>query len=84
MQAGIPVVKRDEMLGELMRYKSGICVAGTHGKTRLRPWVATMLIEAGESPTVMIGGISDYLKGVPLLARESTWLLRLTSLIVHF
>ncbi|KAA6233283.1 UDP-N-acetylmuramate--L-alanine ligase [Chlorobium phaeovibrioides] len=63
MQAGIPVVKRDEMLGELMRYKSGICVAGTHGKTTTTAMVATMLIEAGESPTVMIGGISDYLKG---------------------
>lgn len=62
-KAGIPVVKRDEMLGELMRYKSGICVAGTHGKTTTTAMVATMLIESGESPTVMIGGISDYLKG---------------------
>ena len=63
MQRGIPVIKRDEMLGELMRYKSGICVAGTHGKTTTTAMIATMLIEAGESPTVMIGGISDYLKG---------------------
>lgn len=63
VQRGIPVIKRDEMLGELMRYKSGICVAGTHGKTTTTAMIATMLIEAGESPTVMIGGISDYLKG---------------------
>ena len=63
MQKGTPVIKRDEMLGELMRYKSGICVAGTHGKTTTTAMIATMLIEAGESPTVMIGGISDYLKG---------------------
>lgn len=63
VQKGIPVIKRDEMLGELMRYKSGICVAGTHGKTTTTAMIATMLIEAGESPTVMIGGISDYLKG---------------------
>ncbi len=62
-KAGIPVIKRDEMLGELMRYKSGICVAGTHGKTTTTAMIATMLIESGESPTVMIGGISDYLKG---------------------
>ncbi len=62
-QQGIPVIKRDEMLGELMRYKSGICVAGTHGKTTTTAMIATMLIEAGESPTVMIGGISDYLNG---------------------
>ncbi|MCW8797363.1 MAG: UDP-N-acetylmuramate--L-alanine ligase, partial [Prosthecochloris sp.] len=60
---GIPVIKRDEMLGELMRFRSGVCVAGTHGKTTTTAMIATMLIEAGESPTVMIGGISDYLKG---------------------
>ena len=62
-QKGIPVIKRDEMLGEMMRLKSGICVAGTHGKTTTTAMIATVLIEAGESPTVMIGGISDYLKG---------------------
>ena len=62
-KAGIPVIKRDEMLGELMRYKYGICIAGTHGKTTTTAMIATMLIESGESPTVMIGGISDYLKG---------------------
>jgi len=60
---GIPVIKRDEMLGELMRYKYGICVSGTHGKTTTTAMVATMLLEAGQSPTVMIGGVSDYLKG---------------------
>jgi UDP-N-acetylmuramate--alanine ligase len=62
-KAGIPVIKRDEMLGELMRYKYGICISGTHGKTTTTAMVATMLIESGELPTVMIGGISDYLKG---------------------
>ncbi|RXK87769.1 UDP-N-acetylmuramate--L-alanine ligase [Chlorobaculum sp. 24CR] len=60
---GIPVIKRDEMLGELMRHKSGICVSGTHGKTTTTAMAATILIEAGQSPTVMIGGVSDYLKG---------------------
>ncbi len=60
---GIPVIKRDEMLGEMMRYKYGICVSGTHGKTTTTAMIATMLIDAGEHPTVMIGGISDYLKG---------------------
>ncbi len=62
-ERGIPVIKRDEMLGEMMRYESGICVAGTHGKTTTTAMIATILIEAGESPTVMIGGVSDYLKG---------------------
>jgi len=60
---GIPVIKRDEMLGELMRYKVGICVSGTHGKTTTTAMIATMLLESGQSPTVMIGGVSDYLKG---------------------
>ncbi|AOS84885.1 UDP-N-acetylmuramate--L-alanine ligase [Chlorobaculum limnaeum] len=60
---GIPVIKRDEMLGELMRHKAGICVSGTHGKTTTTAMIATMLLDAGESPTVMIGGVSDYLKG---------------------
>ncbi|NTU92417.1 MAG: UDP-N-acetylmuramate--L-alanine ligase [Chlorobiaceae bacterium] len=60
---GIPVIKRDEMLGEMMRYKYGICVSGTHGKTTTTAMIATMLIDAGESPTVMIGGVSDFLKG---------------------
>jgi UDP-N-acetylmuramate--alanine ligase len=63
VKAGIPVIKRDEMLGELMRYKYGICISGTHGKTTTTAMIATMLMESGESPTVMIGGISDYLKG---------------------
>lgn len=62
-EQGTPVIKRDEMLGELMRFKNGVCVAGTHGKTTTTAMIATMLIESGESPTVMIGGISDYLKG---------------------
>lgn len=62
-KAGIPVIKRDEMLGELMRYKYGICISGTHGKTTTTAMIATMLMESGESPTVMIGGVSDYLGG---------------------
>lgn len=66
-QKGVPVIKRDEMLGELMRYKNGICIGGTHGKTTTTAMIATMLIESGESPTVMIGGVSDYLKGSTLV-----------------
>jgi UDP-N-acetylmuramate--alanine ligase len=63
LKLGIPTIKRDEMLGELMRYKSGLCISGTHGKTTTTAMIATMLIDAGESPTVMIGGVSDFLKG---------------------
>lgn len=52
----IPVIPRAEMLAELMRMKSGIAVAGTHGKTTTTSLVATILARAGLDPTVVIGG----------------------------
>lgn len=52
----IPVVPRAEMLAELMRLKTGIAVAGTHGKTTTTSIVATILSKAGIDPTVVIGG----------------------------
>jgi UDP-N-acetylmuramate--alanine ligase len=51
-----PVVKRAEMLGELMRFRYSIAVAGTHGKTTTTSLVASVLAEGGEDPTVVIGG----------------------------
>ncbi|MBF0168727.1 MAG: UDP-N-acetylmuramate--L-alanine ligase [Alphaproteobacteria bacterium] len=53
----IPVVRRAEMLGELMRLKWAIAVAGTHGKTTTTSMVAAMLEAAGLDPTVINGGI---------------------------
>ena len=53
---GIPVVRRAEILGELMRLRYGIAVAGTHGKTTTTSLVGTMLTEAGLDPTVIVGG----------------------------
>jgi UDP-N-acetylmuramate--alanine ligase len=53
---GITVVRRAEMLGELMRLKYGIGVAGTHGKTTTTSLVGTLLTEAGLDPTVIVGG----------------------------
>ncbi len=47
---GIPVVRRAEILGELMRLRYGIAVAGTHGKTTTTSLVGTMLTEAGLDP----------------------------------
>ena len=53
----IPVVRRSEMLAELMRLKAAIAIGGTHGKTTTTSLVATMLDAAGLDPTVINGGI---------------------------
>jgi UDP-N-acetylmuramate--alanine ligase len=53
----IPVVRRAEMLAELMRLKSTVAVAGTHGKTTTTSMVATLLDAGGIDPTVINGGI---------------------------
>lgn len=52
----IPVVPRAEMLAELMRFKRGIAVAGTHGKTTTTSLTASVLAEGGIDPTFVIGG----------------------------
>ena len=52
----IPVVPRAEMLAELMRFRYGIAVAGTHGKTTTTSLVASILAHAGLDPTFIIGG----------------------------
>ncbi len=54
---GLPVVRRAEMLAELMRLRSNIAVAGTHGKTTTTTMVATLLDRGGFDPTVINGGI---------------------------
>ena len=52
----IPVMPRAEMLSELMRFKKGIAVAGTHGKTTTTSLIASILAEASMDPTYVIGG----------------------------
>lgn len=52
----IPVVPRAEMLAELMRFRYGIAIAGTHGKTTTTSLVASILAEGGVDPTFVIGG----------------------------
>jgi len=55
-EARIPVVRRAEMLAELMRFRYGIAVAGTHGKTTTTSLIASLLAEADLDPTFVIGG----------------------------
>lgn len=56
LQKRIPVIPRAEMLAELMRFRFGIAVAGTHGKTTTTSLVASILAEGGLDPTFVIGG----------------------------
>ncbi len=53
---GIPVVRRAEMLAELMRLKYSVAVAGTHGKTTTTSLIGALLTDAGLDPTVIVGG----------------------------
>ena len=53
----IPVVPRAEMLAELMRFRRGIAVAGTHGKTTTTSLTTSLLAQAGMDPTFVIGGL---------------------------
>jgi UDP-N-acetylmuramate--alanine ligase len=54
--AGIPVIKRAEMLAEVMRFKRGIAIAGTHGKTTTTSMTGAILLLAGLDPTIIVGG----------------------------
>ncbi|MDG2117286.1 MAG: UDP-N-acetylmuramate--L-alanine ligase [Porticoccaceae bacterium] len=55
-ERGIPVVRRAEMLAELMRYRHGIAIAGTHGKTTTTSLITAILAEDGRDPTFVVGG----------------------------
>lgn len=57
------IVKRGEALAELMKEKSGIVIAGSHGKTITSSMIAFMLVASGKDPTVIIGGESNNLEG---------------------
>ena len=59
----IPVIRRAEMLAEVMRLKYGIGIAGTHGKTTTTSMVSLVLMEGGVDPTVIVGGRLHGLAG---------------------
>lgn len=63
VELGLPIMRRAEMLAELMRLRKGVAVAGTHGKTTTTSFLATTLEESSLNPTYVIGGVVENLKG---------------------
>ncbi len=70
---GIPVIRRAEMLAEIMRLKQGIGVAGTHGKTTTTSMIGAILTAAGFDPTILVGGRAHYL-GTNARLGKGEWL----------
>lgn len=66
----IPIVPRAEMLAELMRFRHGVAVAGTHGKTTTTSLLATLFGDAGLDPTFVIGGLLNRLGANARLGRS--------------
>lgn len=60
-QRGLPVVKRAEWLGQMMQAKTGLAVAGTHGKTTTTAMMAFILQQAGQDPSFIVGGFIPQL-----------------------
>jgi len=56
LEHGVPVIKRAAFLGQLMGQKTGVAISGTHGKTTTTAMVATILLHAGQDPTIACGG----------------------------
>lgn len=69
-EMGIPLIRRAEMLAELMRIKYGIAIAGTHGKTTTTSFIATIFHENGLDTTYVIGGVVENLGGHAKLGKS--------------
>ena len=69
----IPVVRRAEMLAELMRLKATVSIAGTHGKTTTTSLISTLFMAAGKKPTVINGGIINAY-GTNAILGEGDWM----------
>lgn len=64
VNAGIPLIDRAELLGQVMKqYSDAIAIAGTHGKTTTTSMLSLILLEADLDPTISVGGILDNIKG---------------------
>ncbi|TCK06584.1 UDP-N-acetylmuramate--L-alanine ligase [Phorcysia thermohydrogeniphila] len=71
---GIPVIPRADVLSDIMRFKEGIAVAGTHGKTTTSSMIATILYRAGLEPTIIVGGRLSFLGGINAQSGNGRWL----------
>ncbi|WP_295898943.1 UDP-N-acetylmuramate--L-alanine ligase [uncultured Bdellovibrio sp.] len=69
----IPLIPRAEALAEIMRIKRGIAVAGTHGKTTTTSMTSAIFLEAGLSPTIVVGGRFELIKSTAMLG-SGEWL----------
>jgi UDP-N-acetylmuramate--alanine ligase len=74
IERGIPVIRRAEMLAELMRLQLGVAVAGSHGKTTTTSMIAAVLAAGGLDPTVVIGGRLDSLGGTNARLGQGEWM----------
>ena len=64
LRAGIPVMDRAELLGQIMlQYKNAVAVSGTHGKTTTTSMLSLMMLQGGLDPTISVGGILDAIHG---------------------
>lgn len=70
----IPLIPRAEALAEIMRIRRGIAVAGTHGKTTTTSMISSIFLEAGQSPTIVVGGRFERIKSTAVLGKGE-WLI---------
>ena len=82
--AGIPVLKRPELLARLTEERLLVAIAGTHGKTTTTAMVASILLEAGRDPTFVVGGVIAGLGRTPARERDRYSPSRRTSTTIPF
>ncbi len=70
----VPLIPRAEALAEIMRLRRGIAVAGTHGKTTTTSLISSIFLEAGQNPTIVVGGRFERIKSTALLGKGE-WLI---------
>lgn len=72
-QKGLPIGHRAEMLAQIMRYKQGVAIAGTHGKTTTSSLITHLMIEGGMDPSAIVGGVMNNYETNSVLGK-SDWI----------